>query len=953
MMTSERTETSDEYVDYKECLLSLGANPEGLTDDEVIQKSAEFGENTLTLGKGDSPLIMFFRQFKSPLVYVLLLAAAISYIGGHAEDTIVIAVILLINSIIGFVQEWRAERTIESVKRLIEEKSVVVRNGTELEIKSLEIVPGDLLLLRTGDKVPADGRIIFESNLHVDESLLTGESVPIRKDVVCLIQNPHYYEKTNQVFAGSYVTEGKARVLVENTGDDTVLGEINKELQSIKKEKTTVMIRLERLSIFFIALAGVFLVTTLLLGFYRDIPSQVGLSEFILFALSALVSAIPEGLIAVITIVLSVGVYRLSRKKVIIRNLGVVETLGLINVICSDKTGTLTRNQMMVRRLFTPNNYFEVSGSGFNPRVGGVFIEGCGPTGCLRSTQLHEEVDLELHPDSKEPILGDRLNEFPDLEKLLAYFALCNDSELYSLCLDEDDSIRKCTGDASEWQIRGSPTEAALLVSLEKVGLHKYVLDEAWPRVAEIPFSSDRKYMATLHLPGPKLDAHESNLLIVKGAPERIESFLTTASGTEEVVSEFASQGLRVLACAIKYVPKNHTLISDEDLVGMEFVGLCGINDPPREGVSDYIKKSNRAGINVIMITGDNEFTAQAIGREVGVFDEERGDIAIKGDDIDTMDDEELKNTLEKGATVLARTNPFHKLRVVKALQETGKVVSMTGDGVNDSPALRQANVGIAMGITGTDISKEAADIVLQDERFETVVDGIEEGRNILSSLKRVVLFLTATNLAESFLILSILLLFTGNNLVLLLPLQILWVNLVTDGMLDIALSLEPKEKGLLDQSPGSLKDRVLSRQSLGRAIFYGIVMAAIVLVVYYQNLGFIANAQNETDLLLAQNKLRTMMFVTLIIVQWFSVQNCRSQTKSIREMGIFRNRFIFGVYVIDIFLVGILFLIPFMTEIFRLVPLGILEWLEIVLLGFVVLIIEEIRKAIASRRSS
>jgi Ca2+-transporting ATPase len=952
-MTQERTKVQEEYVDYNECLLSLGTNPEGLSEDEVIQKREAHGENKLTLQKSVSPIVMFLRQFKSPLVYVLVLAAVISLLGNHVEDTIVIAIILFINSIIGFVQEWRAEKTIESIKQLIEEKSLVIRNGEELEIRSSEIVPGDLLLLRTGEKVPADGRVVYERNLHVDESLLTGESVPIKKDVICIIEQPHYYEKTNQVFAGSYVTEGKARVLVERIGDNTVLGEINKELQGVEREKTTVMVRLERLSIFFIALAVLFLVTTLLLGFYRDIPSQVGIGEFILFALSALVSAIPEGLIAVITIVLSVGVYRLARKKVIVRNLGVVETLGLVNVICSDKTGTLTRNQMMVRRIFTPTHYYEVSGSGFDPRSGRIFREGCGPAGCLRSQELHEDIDPETLPDFKKPIEGERLNEFPDLEELLSYFALCNDSDLYSVCLDEDDPVRKCTGDERDWRIRGSPTEAALLVSLEKAGLHKYVLDEAWPRITEIPFSSDRKYMATLHQPGQGMDPEEPNLLIVKGAPEVIESFLKQPSESNNVVNEFASQGLRVLACAVKYLKKGHSNITEDDLVSMEFVGLCGINDPPREGVSDYIQRSNRAGIDVIMITGDNEFTAQAIGKEVGIFDPTRGDIALKGDDIDSLDDENLKTTLGEGATVLARTNPFHKLRIVKALQDTGKIVSMTGDGVNDSPALRQANVGIAMGITGTDISKEAADIVLQDERFEAVVDGIEEGRNILGSLKRVVLFLTSTNLAESFLILSILILFTGNYLVLLLPLQILWVNLVTDGMLDIALSLEPKEAGLLDQGPGSLKERVLSRQTLSRALFYGIVMATMVLIVYYQNLDLITAAQTQTELIAAQNKVRTMMFVTLIVVQWFSIQNCRSQTKSIREMGIFRNRYILIVYFIDIILVGILFLVPALSEIFRLVPLNIFELVEIGILGLLVLIAEEIRKAVASRRMS
>ena len=443
--------------------------------------------------------------------------------------------------------------------------------------------------------------------------------------------------------------------------------------------------------------------------------------------------------------------------------------------------------------------------------------------------------------------------------------------------------------------------------------------------------------MATLHQPSELLGAEgEGNLVIVKGAPEVIEQLLAEPSNTEEIVTEFASQGLRMLACAVRTVPSDKTQITNEDLRDLTFVGLCGINDPRREGVRDYIEKANGAGIDVIMITGDNAFTAKAIGQEVGIFVEERGDLTLTGDEIDAMDDQQLQDALTHGATVLSRTSPIHKLRVVKALQSFDKLVSMTGDGVNDSPALRQANVGIAMGVTGTDIAKEASDIVLQDERFEAVVDGIEEGRNILTSLRRVVLFLTSTNLAESFTILAVLLLFA--NPVLLLPIQILWVNLVTDGMLDIALSLEPKEKGLLDEGPGSLKDRILSWETLSRALFYGAIMASLVVIIYYQNLG------------LPEDKVRTMMFVTLIVVQWFSVQNCRSPTKSIREIGILRNRYILVVYLIDIILVGSLFVVPALAAVFRLVPLAWYEWIEVVLFGALVILLEEIRKLVAKR---
>ncbi|MFW9803703.1 MAG: cation-translocating P-type ATPase [Candidatus Thorarchaeota archaeon] len=931
----EKRSSQEGMLDYSECLTNLGSNPEGLTQEEARKKLIEEGPNELTLKERENALFLFLRQFNSPLVYVLIVAAVVSIVADHAIDAVVIAIILIINAIIGFIQEWKAEKTIESVRQLIEERSLVVREGEERDIPSSEIVPGDVLLLRAGERVPADGRVLFERNLHVDESLLTGESVPIKKDVVCLIENPHYYEKSNQVFAGSFVTEGRARILVEETGDNTVLGKINRELADVEKEESTIAVRLKRLSVFFLIAAVAFVGLNFILGIYRGIET----TELLLFSLSALVSAIPEGLVAIVTVVLSVGVYRLSRKNVIVRNLSVIETLGVVNVICSDKTGTLTKNQMMVRRILTTSNMFEASGSGFSPETGAIFIQGCGPEGCLRSIGVVVETDEKR----RVPIRGGSLTEYPDLEMLLSSMALCNDSEVYSLCLTEDDPVRKCTGEDRIWRIKGSPTEAALLVALEKAQLHKYVLDEAWPRVSEIPFTSKRKYMATFHVPRLKIDALDitsgNGLLIVKGAPEVIESFLEKPSGTEYFVGEFASQGLRVLACAVKEIPTDSPQIREEDLKDMTFLGICGINDPPREGVRDYILKSKIAGIDVLMITGDNAFTAEAIGKEVGIFDEDLGHTSLTGDDIDNMSEEELEEALSGGAKVLSRTNPIHKLRAVKALQNQGQLVSMTGDGVNDSPALRQANVGIAMGITGTDIAKEAADIVLQDERFEAVVDGIEEGRHILNSLRRVVLFLTSTNLAESFAILGILLLF--QNPVLLLPLQILWINLVTDGMLDVALSLEPKEEGLLNQGPGSLRDRILSRDTLGRAFLYGIVMAGFVIFVYFQHIG-----QSE-------DKIRTMLFVSLIILQWYSVQNCRSPTKSIAEMGLLTNKVILAVYVIDILLVSILFLIPPLSTVFGLVQLEVWEWVEIAIFGVVLLLIEEARKQVSRRLAS
>jgi Ca2+-transporting ATPase len=914
----------EQHIDYDLCLSNIGSSPEGLLAEEAEKRLQEFGLNKLTTTDKASPLLIFVNQFRAPLVYVLIIAAIVSILVDHAIDAVVIFIILIINAIIGFVQEYNAERTIESIQELIEEKSLVIRNGEEMQIPSEQIVPGDILLLSAGEKVPADGRVLFERNLNVDESLLTGESVPVKKEVVCLIENPHYYEESNKVFAGSYVTQGRGRILVEKTGDDTVLGDVNREISDIEKEESSIVTRTKRLSVFFLILALGFVITTFLLGLWRGID----LVELLLFSLSALVSAIPEGLIAIITIVLSVGVYRLSKKNVIVRNLGVVETLGNVNVICTDKTGTLTRNQMTVRRVFTPHHFYEVSGSGFDVDSGSIYLAGCGPKGCLRSEKFTEH---DLPADASQPLRDERLNQYEDLEDLLSYFALCNDSDLYYECLDEDDRRRKCIPGEGIWRIKGSPTEASLLVASEKAGLHKYVLDEAWPRISEIPFSSDRKYMATLHEQSGNHSDDTDNLLIVKGAPEIIERFLGTPSHSQDISNDFASQGLRVLACAVKRISRNQKQIAETDLQNLQFVGFCGINDPPRSGVSEYIKKAENAGIYVMMITGDNQFTAKAIGKEVGIFNEERNDRSLTGDDIDSMSEEELRDAVNSNVTVLSRTNPIHKLRVVQALQSYGKSVAMNGDGVNDSPALRQANVGIAMGITGTDIAKEAADIILQEEKFQAVVDGVEEGRHILDSLKRVVLFLLSTNLAESFLILLTLLLFT--NPVLLLPLQILWVNLVTDGMLDISLSLEPKGEGLLDRKPDSVKERLLSRKISGLAIFYGLLMASAVLIIYFLYIG-------EPVI-----KTRTMIFLSLIIMQWFSVQNCRSQDKSILDIGFFKNKYILAVYLIDISLVAILFLFPPLTAIFQLASLSLFDIGIVLAIAPFVLIADEIRK--------
>jgi len=472
------------------------------------------------------------------------------------------------------------------------------------------------------------------------------------------------------------------------------------------------------------------------------------------------------------------------------------------------------------------------------------------------------------------------------------------------------------------------------------VDLHKHVLEEMWPRIAEIPFSSARKYMATLHELGPLMyDDRENgkkfenkNLLIVKGAPEALMNFaVEMPAKCQAIIEEYASQGLRILACAAKFIPTKVRQITKEDLPGIEFVGLVGINDPPREEVRDYIEKSKHAGISVKMITGDNELTAKAIAEEIGLLNPNSGvKVTFRGDDLDQINDEELKQVVTE-AKVFSRTDPIHKLRIVKALQENGNIVAMTGDGVNDSPALRQADIGIAMGVTGTDIAKEAADVILQDEKFEAVVDGIDQGRHIFNNFRRVTLYLLSTNIGEDLLLILTLAIFL--HPVLLLPVQILWINLATDGFLDISLAMEPKEKGLLDRPPRSLDQKIISRDTLKLGIFYAIIMVIGSLAVYliFQDT-FAA-------------KIRTAVFVVLIIFQWFNAFNCRSHNKSVFSLGVFKNKTLWIFLVIDVLLVAILFIVPPLTLAFDIVPLGIMDWVIIAIIGSSIWIIDEIRK--------
>ncbi len=940
----------------------------GLSSEEARSQFEIYGPNRLTIKKRKSPLIIFVQQFKSPLIYILLIAAVLSvvielesmYLIGNEVpfkqpglDAIVILVTVLANVLLGFAQEWKAERAVEAVKSLLQERARVIRDGEELDILAENVVPGDMLLIRAGERVAADGRVVYESNLHIDESILTGESVPVRKTAADTTDSTTTPEHSNLVLAGSFVTEGRGRVLVVATGDRTVLGKINREVTTIQKEKSPFSLKIKGLSLFFLMFSMFFLVIIFIMGLYREMP----IYRLLLLSVSILVSSIPEGLPAVITVVLSVGVYRLAKKRVIVRDLSILESLGVANVICTDKTGTLTMNQMTVRRIMTPDHSLEIIGTPSHDQSHILRVverhshrqsHSSTPD---RAAEMPDEVlqqEILLSPDTL------RSEDYSDVRRLLVALTLCNDAEIYYECVTGG----KCKGDsrpqvAHILRTRGSPTEASLLVIADAMGVNKESCEEAWPRVSEIAFSSEKKYMATLHQVGP-IQANETdlgidlshNVIVVKGASEVVKEYLEVVPpDLEAAVQEYASQGLRVIACAIKAVPTDKDVLQPSDLHEMTLLGICGINDPPRPGVADYVKACENAGITVLMITGDNEFTAKAIGKEVGIFRPERGDVSLTGPEIDKMNDSELVQAIRENVRVFSRTDPLHKLRIVNALLHDKRIVVMTGDGVNDSPALRQASVGIAMGVTGTDMAKEAADIVLQEERFETIVDGIDEGRNILLSMRRVVQFYLTTALTQNMVIILGLMLFLAPVMS---PMQILWVNLAATGLTDIGLGLEPKVKGLLERAPLSAREKIVSRRVLSLSIFHAILMIVMCMSVYA------LYAPVDT------RRASMLLFLTIVVLQLAHSFNCRSQDSSILKIGILRNRAHLVLVAISALLVVMIFFVPVLAYVLLDIEVGtvdygsslltVFEWMLILMLGALMIVADEVRKAISTR---
>ncbi|TWT30640.1 HAD-IC family P-type ATPase [Blastopirellula retiformator] len=891
------------HFDSKEITSRLETSvEEGLPLLEIPRRRNRFGSNSLTQAKAETKLQIFIRQFQQPLVYILLAATALTIVLHEWADAAVIFAVVLVNSIIGFVQEAKALQAINALSKALSSEATVIRGGQTATIPAVELVPGDCVKLQSGDRVPSDIRLLKIRDLQIDESALTGESVPVEKSVAELPEPTPLAERLNIAYSSTLVTYGTGIGIVVATGDHTEIGHINKLIASADVLETPLVRRINELSHMLLKvillLAGMVAAAILL----RGAPAV----EVLLAAVALAVGAIPEGLPAVVTATLALGVSRLASRRAIVRKLPAVETLGSTSVICSDKTGTLTQNQMTVRQVTTGDTQFHVDGAGYEP---------AGTISCAD------------RPD-EAPSQDSRLSE------LLRAGALCNDTRLSA-------------GDDGGWKVEGDPTEAALLVSAAKLGLIRDAVEAEFPRVDTIPFESQYQYMATLHQ-SPRAES----VVYVKGSVERLLPMCRQWSGGGSLVAAnvhaqveaMASQGLRVLAFAKKIVSPEQTSLEHADLSdGLELLGLQGMIDPPRPEAIQAVAACQGAGIRVKMITGDHVGTATAIAAQLGLqgrFDEGGEELfGITGVQLENLTDRELIESVEEIA-VFARVSPAQKLRLVEALQACGNIVAMTGDGVNDAPALRQANIGVAMGITGTEVTKEAADMILTDDNFASIEAAVEEGRGIYDNLTKFIAWTLPTNLGEAGIILVAA--FLGLQLPI-TPLQILWINMSTAILLGATLAFEPKEPGIMSRTPRDPNEAILSLELIIRTLWAGglLVFATYAVFAFKKSLG--------VDL----DSARTASVNVIVIGQAAYLLTCRSVRVSLFKIGFFTNPLVLIGIAAMIGLQLLLTYLPLLNQIFGTAPTSWRPWALAVAAGLLLFTLAELDKLRTNRKPS
>jgi len=928
---SWHTKTVPEVLDL------LHSHEHGLTKEEAAKRFQEYGFNKLPEGKVDSLLLIFLRQFQSPLIYILFAAAGIVFAMGEIIDASIIFAVLLFNAIVGTIQEGTAQNTLLALKRFAETSATVLRDGKELIIPDTEVMPGDIIVLQEGEKVPADARIIFSNTLKVDEASLTGESEPVTKtDIVAPADNPSGYsvlktsqskelspravqalrspqarrderlpvaDQKNMVFKGTHILRGNGTAIVVATGLATEIGKIAEKISSIDTE-IPLKTNIRYLSRVIIVTVAVISTSLIVLG----VLSGKSLKEMFTTAVALSVSIIPEGLPIVMTLVLAAGVRRMSKRNVLVKRLQAVEALGQTKIIAVDKTGTLTRNEMVIQRVYVDGKIFNITGNGYEPKGEATFD---GKT-----------IDPLNHAD------------------------LLFSGKIAAFCANARLSFLEET---STWKIAGDPTEAAMLVLSEKIGFRRDMLEKETPKIFELPFDYQKKYHATIRA------VDDKNFLTIVGAPEAVlllckniwhKNGAETLSEErkkelESVFHNLAQNGFRVVAYAINQDAGRS--VDGNAIPSLTFVGFFGMNDALRPEVKEAMQRVRAADMRVVMITGDHHLTAQAIAKEADIWRE--GDNVLTGKEIDKMSDDELAEKLAH-TTVFARVTPDHKFRIIQAYRKRGEIVAMTGDGVNDAPSLVAADLGVAMGKIGTEVAKEASDIVLLDDNFASIVSAAEEGRGIYKTIKKVILYLFSTSTGEVMVVVGALVL--GYPLPLLAA-QIIWLNFVTDGFLDVALAMEPKEKGLMQGKFERPKKWIVDGLMAQRMFLMALPMAIGTLYLFkkYFSAGGGSALGGETDL----TKALTISLTTLAMFQWFNAWNCRSESKSIFQMNPFSNKFLVGATMIVIFLQFAALYTPFLQKILHTTPLSLSEWLTIIPIAGSIILVEEIRKFFYRRK--
>ena len=858
------------YQQTKEEILSqFQVTEQGLTSSQAEKILAEKGENVLEEGKRKSTLQVFLEQFCDLLVVILIIAALISMVSGNVESTVVILAVIILNAILGTVQHAKAEKSLDSLKSLSSPNAKVLRDGQKVEIPSAKVVPGDILYLEAGDLVVADGRILENYSLQVNESSLTGESTNVDKSDGTLHSDCALADRANMVYSSGLVTYGRAVVLVTATGMDTEIGKIAALMNATKEKKTPLQVSLDQFGSRLAMAIMVICALVFLLSLYRKMP----VLDSLMFAVALAVAAIPEALSSIVTIVQAMGTQKMAKEHAIIKELKAVESLGCVSVICSDKTGTLTQNKMTVQNIYT----------------------------------------------NGQTITIDQLNLKNQLHRYLLYDAI----------LTNDSSIVDGKG-------IGDPTEFALVEMGRKATVDENLLRELMPRLEEIPFDSDRKLMST------KYELHDVPTVLTKGALDvlldrtvkiRMEEGIRdiTQEDREAILQknlEFSQEGLRVLAFGYKEVPEDYTLSLDNEN-DFIFLGLISMMDPPREESKAAVADAKRAGIKPVMITGDHKITATAIAKQIGIFED--GDIAMTGRELDAMSEEELDRKITD-ISVYARVSPENKIRIVDAWQRRGSITAMTGDGVNDAPALKKADIGVAMGITGTEVSKDAAAMILTDDNFATIIKAVANGRNVYRNIKNAIKFLLSGNMAG---ILSVLYTSLAALPVPFAPVHLLFINLLTDSLPAIAIGMEPAEKDLLSESPRNPKTGILTKDFMTTILTQGGIIAVCTMIAFHTGLrtGSAATAS-------------TMAFATLTLARLFHGFNCRSK-HNIFKLGFSSNWYSLGAFAAGVVLLGIVMFVPFMQNLFSVTPLTQSQLINVCLLAAVPTVLIQMFKII------